>query len=178
MIIKRREFSRHTPKNLKKYKDYDVENMSKGQRLQALEEEDNTAAKNTEKYAWKKIKKHAGIGAGGGAIIGAALPTGVGAKERLIMAGTGALLGGTLGLVTGDARGRKKAREEGHDRDDRTRKLARRMDEVARKKGQDDDYEYRNNDRIRMRKAEEAARRAEAYAANASYQSSGVRYGF
>lgn len=35
------------------------------------------------------------------------------------------------------------------------------MDEVARRKGQDDEYEYRNRDRIRQRMTQEAAERAE-----------------
>ena len=52
-----RLFSRHTPKNLHKYKNYDLENMSKGQLLRALEEEDEIAARNTNRYIAKKIKK-------------------------------------------------------------------------------------------------------------------------
>ena len=50
MIIVRKLFSRHTPKGLKKYKDYkdeDLDKMTKGQKLRALEEEDETAVKNS-----------------------------------------------------------------------------------------------------------------------------------
>ena len=53
MIIVRKLFSRHTPKGLKKYKDYkdeDLDKMTKGQKLRALEEEDETAVKNSNKY--------------------------------------------------------------------------------------------------------------------------------
>lgn len=178
-----KSFSRHTPKNLKKYKDYDLENMTRGQRLGALEEEDDTAAKNTNKYVAKKIKKHAGIGAGVGAIGGAILGATGGAKgakmsSALMVGTTLGLSGAGLGIATGSARGQHIAKKEGHDRDNRTKRLARKMDEVARKKGQEDDYEYRNNDRIRMRKSEEAARRAEHEARMANYNAMGARYGW
>lgn len=159
ILLRNKEFSRHTPKNLKKYErnsDEDIDKMSRGQRLRALEAEDETAATNTNKYVAKKIKKHAGIGVAGGAVLGAALGKGARAAGAL----TGAASGALTGVVTGSLRGAYVADKEGHNRDKRTKRLARRMDDRARKLKQEDDYEYQNNSRIKQRKTEEMARTA------------------
>lgn len=159
MIIQRL-FSRHTPKGLIKYKNYndeDLEKMTKGEKLRAIEIEDATAAKNSDRYAIKKIKKHAGIGALGGAALGAAL----GRKgDRIPMALATGLVGGVTGVVTGDARGRYIADKEGHNRDKRALSLARKIDRFEKSKGRDDDFEVRTKDRIMNRQAMQAARDA------------------
>lgn len=168
MIILRKLFSRHTPKKLKKYKEYkdeDLDNMTRGQKLRALEEEDETAAHNTQKYVNKKALKWglSGAGAGAatlGAIAAKTSPKGSKLASTATAALTGTLAGGSLGTIIGAERGAKKATKEGHNRDKRTTKLARRMDDRARTRGQEDDYEYQNNSRIKSRKAEEEARAA------------------
>lgn len=156
ILLRNKEFSRHTPKNLKKYErnsDEDIDKMSRGQRLRALDTEDEIAAANTSKYVAKKIKKHAGIGAAGGAVLGAALGKGARAGGALMGAAGGAL----TGVVTGSMRGAYMADKEGHNKDKRTTKLAKRMDERARKLKQDDDYEYQNKNRIKQRQIEQLA---------------------
>lgn len=163
MIIQRL-FSRHTPKNLIKYKNYDdedFEKMSRGDKLRALDLEDSTANKNTSKYIIKKIKKHGSIGAGAGALIGAGL---TGKGNRAAGAVLGGLNGGLVGLMTGTLRGDYIAGKEGHNRDKRTLALARKIDRYEKSKGRDDDFEIRTRDKIAARKAMEAARDAQATA--------------
>ena len=161
IILRSKEFSRHTPDNLKKYKKYeeeDIAKMTRGQKLRALEEEDETARDNTRKYVHKKWKKYIPIGAGVGAVGGALIaPKG----SKVIVGANGALAGGLAGLVGGEWRGTSKAAKEGHDRDKRSIKLARRFDDYARKKHkEDDDYEFRVKDNIKARRAAEDARAA------------------
>ena len=172
MILLRRIFSRHTPKGLKKYKEYydeDLDKMTRGQKLRALEEEDETANDNTKKYIYKKLKKYVPIGAGVGALGGALLaPKG----GKVLMGIQGGLVGGVLGGAAGSLRGEYKAKKEGHDRDKRTLRLARRFDDYARAHHKDDDdYEWRIKDNIRSRKAAEDARAARDYAAMSYYNS-------
>lgn len=177
MIILRKLFSRHTPKNLKKYErnsDEDIEKMSKGQRLRALEKEDKTAADNTNSYVVKKGLKWGTAGTLAGAAAGAGLAKGARGTGAI----AGAIIGGSTGTAIGSLRGEHFADKEGHNRDKRTKKLARRMDEVARRKGEDDDYEYRNNDRIRLRKSEEEARAARRAAQDAAWNARATRWGY
>lgn len=177
MIILRKLFSRHTPKNLKKYErnsDEDIENMSKGQRLKALEKEDKIAADNTNSYVVKKGLKWGTAGTLAGAATGALV--GKGARPQTALAlGIG---GAGLGTAIGALRGEHFADKEGHNRDKRTKRLARRMDDIARRRGEDDDYEYRNNDRIRLRKSEEEARAARIAAQDAAWNARGARWGY
>ena len=104
MIIVRKLFSRHTPKGLKKYKDYkdeDLDKMTKGQKLRALEEEDETAVKNSNKYVYKKLKKYIPVGA---AVGGTAMGIMAGKGQRIPGAVAGALTGGILGAAGGAMR--------------------------------------------------------------------------
>lgn len=157
IVLRNKLFSRHTPKKLKKYKEYrdeDLDNMTRGQRLRALEDEDETAAENTGKYVNKKALKWGLAGAGTGVVAGGALSRSVPGALAL------GLIGGTGGAAIGAIRGEHFADKEGHNRDKRTKKLARRIDDRARMRGQEDDYEYQNNSRIKARKSEEEARAA------------------
>ena len=169
IILRNKDFSRHTPKNLEKYTEYtdeDLDKMTKGQKLRAREEEDEKAERNTKKYIYKKFKKYIPIGAASGAALGLLAPKGA----KGIVALQGGLVGGVLGAAGGAWRGSSKAKKEGHDRDDRSIALARRIDERARANGRDDDdYEYRVKDKIRQRRTEETARRAEINSAMAMY---------
>lgn len=171
MIIVRKLFSRHTPKGLKKYKDYkdeDLDKMTKGQKLRALEEEDETAVKNSNKYVYKKLKKYIPVGA---AVGGTAMGIMASKGQRIPGAVAGAITGGVLGAAGGAMRGQYFANKEGHDRDKRTIRLARKMDENARKNKIDDDFEDRVNSKIRTRKTAEDARAARDYAAASYYRS-------
>lgn len=165
MIVLRKLYSRHTPKGLKRYKEYkdeDFEKMTRGQKLRALEEEDETANSNTNKYIFKKLKKYIPVGAGVGALAGGVLaPKGFKTPAAIQLG----LLGAGVGTIAGITRGDSKAKKEGHNRDDRTMKLARRMDDFARRNHKDDDdYEFRVKDNIRSRKAAEDSRAARDYA--------------
>lgn len=168
IILRNKGFSRHTPKNLEKYTKYtdeDLDNMTRGQKLRALEEEDEKAERNTKRYVNKKLKKYVPVGLVGGASLGLLAPKGTKAGVAMM----GGLLGGTLGAAGGVMRGESKAKEEGHNRDKRSIALARRIDERARARGRDDDdYEYRVKDNIRRRELEESARRAEVNSAIAA----------
>lgn len=165
IILRTNLYSRHTPKHLKKYKEYkdeDMEKMTRGQKLRALEKEDETAQDNTRKYVHKKWKKYIPVGAGVGAV-GAGLLAPKGSKG--LGALYGSLLGAGFGTVAGEWRGQSKARKEGHDRDKRSINLARKFDDYARSHHKDDDdYEFRVKDNIKSRKAAEDARAARDYA--------------
>lgn len=133
IVLKRSLYSRHTPKNLIKYKEYrdeDFDKMTKGQKLRALEKEDSDAQANTTKYGVKKLLKWGPAGA-----IALAAPAAViaGKGHRFSGALAGGLTGAMIGSTIGYARGEHFARKEGHDRDRRSLRLARRMDENARK---------------------------------------------
>lgn len=164
MIIER-QFSRHTPDRLIKYKNYkdeDFDKMSRGDKMRAIDLEDDQARRNTNKYIWKKVKKHGGVGAAGGATLGAAL----GGKGVRVASGVlGGITGGLVGVATGSLRGQYIADREGHNRDKRALSLARRIDKRSKVLGRDDDdYELRQRDKIQTRMAQEEARRAQATA--------------
>ena len=183
------------PKDLEDYSDYDLKHMTRGQMLDALEEEQERAKRNTKKYVkhhgeheakkgaerGEKRGKKAGTITGsilGGLGAGLALGSSKGPKAGLAGAAGGALVGGLLGRVigkssgrdSGEIEGRKKgqtrglryAKEDLHDSDTRAKKLARRMDDEARRKGEDADFESRIQGGIDKREEakREAARRA------------------
>ena len=57
--IKRKLYSRHTPDNLEKYKDLseeEIKKMTRGQKLQYLEDEYEKAGRNESRYIAKKAK--------------------------------------------------------------------------------------------------------------------------
>lgn len=171
IILKRSLFSRHTPKGLKKYKEYkdeDFDKMTKGQKIRALEEEDATARDNTNKYLVKKVVKWAPAGA-----LAVGIPAAIVSRkgEKLVNGLAGGFTGGIGGATIGAIRGQYFADKEGHNRDKRSLKLARRLDENARKNHLDDDFEYRVKDNIRARQAAEDARMARDYAAMSYYNS-------
>ena len=139
-IIKRKLFSRHTPKNLEEYRkisDKDIEKMSRGERLRYLEEEDEKAGRNEGKYRSNKAKKWGIAGAATLGTLGALASK----KSKVGSAIYGGLAGGAIGSIIGQGRGSKKAKEEGHDRDKITLRNSRQLDDVARKLKQEDDYE-------------------------------------
>lgn len=155
--ILRKNFSRHTPSNLEKYRnvsDEEIKKMTRGQKLRYLEEEDEKAGRNEEKYKSKKGKKW---GLAGAAVLGTmgALSS---KKGKLGAAVYGGLTGGLLGTMVGRARGSEKAKLEGHDRDKITLKNSKRLDNIARKLNQDDDYESFANRLKKDRKTYEMAR--------------------
>lgn len=174
IILRSKIFSRKKePKGIEKYKDYkeeDFDKMTRGQKLAALEEEDETANRNTNRYIVSKLGKYGLPSAGAGLIAGAVFgPKGTKVSSAL----SGAIGAGVIGGTVGALRGNYLANKRGHNRDKRTIALARRMDERARKTNRDDDdYEYRVKDSISRRKTEEAARSAafnSAMAASNSY---------
>lgn len=158
IILRNKLYSRKQPKGIKKYKEYkdeDFDKMTRGQKLRAIEEEDETARRNTNKYVVSKAGKY-GLPAAAGLIGGLALgPKGAKASSAIM----GTLGAGTVGATIGSMRGQYLADKRGHNRDKRTIALARRMDERAREINRDDDdYEYRVKDNISRRRAEDAAR--------------------
>lgn len=161
IILRNKLYSKKQPKGIKKYKEYkdeDFDKMTRGQKLRALEEEDETARRNTNKYVVSKASKYGLPAAAAGLIGGLALgPKGAKASSAIM----GTIGAGTVGAAIGSLRGDYLANKRGHNRDKRTIALARRMDERARATNRDDDdYEYRVKDNISRRKAEEAARTA------------------
>lgn len=138
--IKRKLYSRHTPKDLEEYRkvsDKDIEGMTRGERLRYLESEDEKAGRNEEKYKSKKGKKWAIAGAATLGTLSAAV-----SKKSKIGAGLyGAAIGGLAGSMMGRARGSEKAKEEGHDRDKISLRNSKRLDDIARRLKQEDDYE-------------------------------------
>lgn len=183
------------PGNLEDYTDYDLKHMTRGQMLDALEEEQDRAKRNTKKYVkhhgdyeakkgaeeGEKKGKKSGTIAGsvlGGLGVGIGVGSKHGARAGLISGAAGALAGGLLGRAMGksagrssgeaegrrkgSARGLKYSKEDLHDPDQRAIKLARKMDDEARRKGGDADFESRVQGGIDKREAarKEAARRA------------------
>ena len=149
--IKRKLYSRHTPKNLERYKNLseeDIEKMSRGQRLRYLEEEDEKAARNEDRYKSKKRRKWGIAGAAALGTLGALASK----KSKVGAAIYGGLTGAAIGSMIGQARGSEKAKKEGHDRDKITLKNSRQLDKIARRLNQDDDYESLAN---RMKKNRE-----------------------
>lgn len=152
--IKRKLYSRHTPKDLEEYRNLseeDIKRMSRGQRLQYLEDEYEKANRNETKYLRKKSMKW-GLG---GAIAGASAAKALGAPLA-----TGAIIGGAYGAIGGSIRGYHKARKEGHDKEKISLKNSRKLDEIARKLKQDDDYEVYVKRMIRDRNTERNATQA------------------
>ena len=184
------------PEGLEEYSDYDLKHMTRGQMLDALEEEEEKAKRNTKKYvkyhrdregkkgAEKGEKRGKRSGTIAGSILGG-LGAGIGvgahtgnAKLGLISgavgaaagAGLGRLLGKSAGRAAGEEEGKRKgsakglkySREDNHDPDQRAIKLARKMDDEARKKGGNADFESRVQGKIDKREEErkETARRA------------------
>jgi hypothetical protein len=155
--ILRKNFSRHTPNNLEKYRnvsDEEIKKMTRGQRLRYLEEEDEKAGRNEERY---KVKKAMKWGLAGAATLGT-LSALASKKSRGSAAFHGALMGGLTGSIIGNARGSEKAKLEGHDRDKITLKNSRRFDDISRKLNQDDDYESFANRMRKDRKTYEMAK--------------------
>ena len=155
--ILRKNFSRHTPSNLEKYRnisDEEIKKMTRGQKLRYLEEEDEKAGRNEERYKFKKGKKWGIAGAATLGSLGALSSR----KGKVGAAIYGAAFGGLLGTAMGRARGSEKAKLEGHDRDKITLKNSRRFDDISRKLNQDDDYESFANRMRKDRKTYEMAR--------------------
>lgn len=154
--IKRKLYSRHTPDNLEKYKDLseeEIKKMTRGQKLQYLEDEYEKAGRNESRYIAKKAKKWGLAGALAGASAGYALGKGSGALA-------GGLYGGVAGFGFGGLRGSSKAKKEGHDQEKISLKKSRKLDEVARKMKQDDDYEIYTKGMIRGKNTERDAKQA------------------
>jgi hypothetical protein len=155
--IKRKLYSRHTPKDLEEYRkvsDKDIEGMTRGQRLRYLEEEDEKAGRNEERYKSKKGKKWGIAGAATLGTLGA-----IASKRSKVGAAIyGGLAGGAIGSMIGRARGSEKAKLEGHDRDKISLKNSRQLDEVARRLNQDDDYESSANKMKKNRETYEMAK--------------------
>ena len=163
IILRQSEFSKK-PKRLRKYKDYDGSKMTKSQQRAAIEEEDETAAYNTSRYQSKHGWRGAGIGAGAGAIGGRAL---AGRGHGITGALAGAAIGGTIGII----RGTNKARKDGHDRDRRSTRLARKFDEENAKRGIESELEYQNKRDIRDRHKEDLDRQRNYYMAQMAWNS-------
>lgn len=110
--------------------------MSQGQRLRALEAEIDRAEQN--KSEIEKPRKITGsvLGAAAG-LTGSVL---AGAKSGGIA--TAATAGGLLGYEAGRAWGSKVARKRGHDPVERGKKLGKRLDRVARHRGEPDIYQH------------------------------------
>lgn len=124
-----RLFSRHTPKNLEKYKDLtdeELKELSEGELDYYIDSEADKAGRNTQRYINKKLPKYLAIGAGGGAAAGALLSSGSRVGGGLY----GALIGGMAGGIGAAYRGSKKASQEGHSRENRTRKISSKADRV------------------------------------------------
>ena len=150
-IIKSKLYSRHTPKDLEEYRkvsDKEIEKMSRGERLRYLEEEDEKAGRNEERYRSKKAKKWGIAGAATLGTLGAIASK----KSKVGAAIYGGLTGGAIGSIIGQGRGSEKAKKEGHDRDKITLENSRRLDKIAKRLNQDDDYESSAN---RMKKNRE-----------------------
>ena len=151
ILFRQRQFS-EKPSGLKKYKNYDGSKMTKAQQRAAIEEEDSIAAHNAGRYRSKHGWKGAGIGAGVGLATGALLGP-KGAKAGF--GAYGALAGGTIGGTFGAIHGDEKAKKEGHDRDKRSLRLARRFDDENAKRGIESELEYQRKRDIHDRRKEE-----------------------
>lgn len=167
------------PKGLRKYKDYDGSKMTKAQQRAAIEEEDETAEYNTgryrSKYGWKGAGHGAGTGAGIGAGVGLWLNKGGDVRSKALGAAGGAALGavhgGLLGGGIGVAVGESKANKDGHNRDQRSIKLARKFDEANAKRGIDSELEYQHQRDIRDRRREELDAQRNYYMSQMAYNS-------
>ena len=117
--MKRKLFSRHTPKGLEKYRDLsekDIEKMSNKEKFEFLDKEYEKAGRNEFRYAKKKAKKHGIVGGMIGAGISSYASRGANKGHMLTSGIVGGVGGGLIGAGHGYLRGEKKAREEGHDR--------------------------------------------------------------
>ena len=152
--IKRKLYSRHTPNNLEKYRDLseeDMRKMSRGQKLNYLEDEYDKVGRNEMRYVAKKGKKWGLAGSIAGAGAGYALGGGAGAVA-------GGIYGGFGGLAIGGIRGSIKAKKEGHDQLKISLKKAKELDRVAREMKEDDDYEAYVKRMFRDKETERNAR--------------------
>lgn len=155
--IKRKLYSRHTPKGLEKYRklsDEEIEKMSRGERLRYLEREDEKVGRNEERYKSKKGKKWGIAGAVALGTLGALASK----KSKVGAAIYGGLTGGAIGSIIGQKRGSEKAKKEGHDRDKITLENSRQLDKTARRLNQADDYESIANRMKKDRETYEMAR--------------------
>ena len=135
--MKRKLFSRHTPKGLEKYRDLsekDIEKMSNKEKFEFLDKEYEKAGRNEFRYAKKKAKKHGIVGGMIGAGISSYASRGTNKGHMLTSGIVGGVGGGLIGAGHGYLRGEKKAREEGHDRIKILEKNAERLDKASKNK--------------------------------------------
>lgn len=165
MIVLRQSVFSKKPKGLKKYKNYDGSKMTKAQQRAAIEEEGETADYNTSRYQIKHGGRGALIGAGAGAAIGTGLSL---AEKNARKAGAlgnglaGAAVGALGGFTIGTVHGKIKADKEGHNRDRRETRLARRFDDDNAKRGIDSELEYQTKRNQSDRRREELDRERNA----------------
>lgn len=156
-------FSRHTPKNLEKYKldelsDKDIKKLRDGELYALLDDDIEASDRNESKYVAKKLPKWAGAGAALGAGIGAlASPKG----SKGIRALQGGLAGGFLGALGGTARGSSKAAKEGHNRSSVSRRLSRKIDKV---RGSNLYKDIKESEERRLQRALDSERNAAIWA--------------
>jgi hypothetical protein len=123
-------------KKYRKYRNSELAEMSQGQRLRALEAEIDRAEQNRDKLVRPRKLTGATLGAG----LGLAGSVMAGAKSQGIA--TAATAGGILGYEAGRHWGNRVAKKRGHDPIDRGKKLGKRLDRIARHRGEPDIYQH------------------------------------
>ena len=123
-------------KKYRKYRNSELAEMSQGQRLRALESEIDRAEQNQSEISRPRKITGSVLGAGLG-LAGSVL---AGAKAQGVA--TAATAGGLLGYEAGRGWGEKVARKRGHDPVERGKKLGKRLDRVARHRGEPDIYQH------------------------------------
>lgn len=123
-------------KKYRKYRNSELAEMSQGQRLRALESEIDRAEQNRAEISRPRKITGSVLGAG----LGLAGSVMAGAKAQGVA--TAATAGGLLGYEAGRAWGNKVARKRGHDPVERGKKLGKRLDRIARHRGEPDIYQH------------------------------------
>lgn len=123
-------------KKYRKYRNSELSEMSQGQRLRVLEAEIDKAEQNRSEISRPRKITGATLGAAlglTGSVMAKAKPSGI---------GTATVAGGLLGYEAGRAWGNNTAKRRGHDPVERGKKLGKRLDRVARHRGEPDIYQH------------------------------------
>jgi len=129
-------------KKYRKYRNSELAEMSQGQRLRALEAEIDQAEQNQSEISRSRRIGGAALGATAGLAGSILAGSKMSPSARSQAMSVATIGGGLLGYEAGRAWGNKVAKKRGHDPVERGKKFGRRLDRIARHRGEPDIYQH------------------------------------